>query len=130
MEHTHTHKQTQTNLERGLKVVLVALGEEFIGVGRGPVLVEVLQVLQVGSEVLLTVATGACEDELGIQLHERRVTSFRSFHHLESTTFFCSLTTVKKIMSWYLCPTISYLEKTKDDSLVGFRQDREALLIG
>lgn len=62
VHHAHTH------LERGLQVVLVALGEELVGVGCGSVLVEVLQVLQVGAEVLLTVAAGAREDELGFQL--------------------------------------------------------------
>lgn len=55
-------------LEGGLQVVFVALGEELVGVGCRSVLVEVLQVLQVGSEVLLSVATGSCEDELGLQL--------------------------------------------------------------
>ena len=59
---------TNAHLERGLQVVFVALGEELIGVGRGPVLAEVLQVLQVGAEVFLTVTAGACEDELGLQL--------------------------------------------------------------
>jgi len=69
---------TRTHLERGLQVVLVALGEELVGIGRGSVLVEVFQVLQVGAEVLLTVAAGAGEDELGPQLGGGGEKSLRS----------------------------------------------------
>lgn len=57
-------------LEGRLQVVFVALGKELVSVGRRSVLIEVLQVLQVRAEVLLSVAAGSCEDELGLQLDE------------------------------------------------------------
>lgn len=61
-------KQALPYLEGRLQVVFIALGKELIRIGCGPVLVEVFQVLQVGSEVLVSVPTGAHEDELGLQL--------------------------------------------------------------
>ena len=59
---------THTHLKGRLEVILITLGKHLVGVGGGSVLVEILEVLQVGAEVLLTVATGACEDELSFQL--------------------------------------------------------------
>lgn len=66
---------SEANLEWRLQVVFVALGKELVGVGCRSVLVEVLQVLQVRSEVLLSVAAGSCEDELGLQLDAEKQTA-------------------------------------------------------
>lgn len=59
---------TLPHLQRRLQVVFIAFGKELVGIGSGAVLVEVFQILQIGSKVLLRVATGSCEDELGLQL--------------------------------------------------------------
>lgn len=64
--------RTEAHLEWRLQVVFVALGKELVGVGCRSVLVEVLQVLQVRSEVLLSVAAGSCEDELRLQLDKEK----------------------------------------------------------
>ena len=69
----YEHKRALLYLEGRLQVVFVALGEELVGIGCRPVLVEVFQVLQVGSEVLLSVATGSRENELGLQLRKEIV---------------------------------------------------------
>lgn len=66
--HSKYNKRALPYLEGRLQVVFVALGEELVGIGCRPVLVEVFQVLQVRPKVLLSVATGPCEDELGLQL--------------------------------------------------------------
>lgn len=62
---------TEAHLEWRLQVVFVALGKELIRVGCRSVLVEVLQVLQVRSEVLLSVAADSCENKLCLQLGEK-----------------------------------------------------------
>ena len=58
-------------LEGGLQVVFIAFGKELIWIRGRTVLVEVFQVLQVGAEVLLSVAAGAGEHELGLQLRKK-----------------------------------------------------------
>lgn len=74
------------DLERGLQVVFVALGKELVGVGSRSVLVEILQVLQVRSELLLAVAAGSCEDELGLQLVEGKTNIKRRSYDVCDTT--------------------------------------------
>lgn len=68
--------KTEAYLKWRLQVVFVALGKELVGVGCRSVLVEILQVLQVRSEVLLSVAAGSCEDELGLQLDKHKKKSY------------------------------------------------------
>lgn len=43
----------QTHLERGLQIVFIALGKEFVGIGWRAVLAQVFQVLEVGAELFL-----------------------------------------------------------------------------
>lgn len=73
------------HLERRLQVVFVAFGKELVGIRSRPVLVEVFQILQIGSKVLLRVATGSCEDELGLQLRQER--DFYKLQHYQQLKY-------------------------------------------
>lgn len=99
------------HLERRLQVVFVAFGEELVGIGGGAVLVQVLQILQVGSKVLLRVAAGPREDELGLQLRQGSYVHARP-RSADDTR------------------VLTHLEQREDDPLVGLGQDGEALFVG
>lgn len=117
--HTYAHARTRTllYLKWRLQVVFIAFGKELVGIGCRPVLIEVFQVLQVGTEVLLSVATDACKDELGLQLRKK-------MGSLKCRA--CFWLVINPCQKSY---TALYLEETEDYSLMGFWQDRESLLI-
>lgn len=94
---------TLPHLERRLQVVFVAFGKELVGIRSGPVLVEVFQILQIGSKVLLGVATGSCEDELGLQLRrERRIYKLQHYQPIKRLNYVLTLKRAKIIRWWAL----------------------------